>query len=72
MNLWRFSYNSILPYLKKTPLHPIRNEKELPLSVLLMIRENKKTVYSHPMSEHVPDISRIEDIDEIKKYLEMK
>ena len=38
MNLWRFPYDRILPCLEEVPLHPVRQEKELPAAVLMMLK----------------------------------
>ena len=70
MNIFMFSYDMIFPYLEKTPLHPIRNEKEIPSAIMLMIKENPKSMFCYPLSEHVPDLTEKADIPAVKKYLD--
>ena len=69
MNLFRFDYNRIFPFLERTPLHPERDEKELPATVLKMIQEYPQTLYAHPVKEHVPDLTSMADVSNVKKYL---
>ena len=70
MNLFRFKYDMIFPFLETVPLHPVRQEKELPAAVKLMIAENPKSLFCHPLREHVPDLTSKSDILTVKKYLE--
>ena len=70
MNIFKFNYSAIFPYLEKVPLHPIRNEKEIPSAVMLMLNEHPKTLSAHPLNEHVPDLTNKEDILPVKKFLE--
>lgn len=70
MNIFQFSYEMILPYLKTVPMHPVRLEKELPLAVNLMVKDNPKSMYTFPISEHVPDLTSLDDIHEVREYLE--
>ena len=53
MNIFRFLYDDILPFLVSVPLHPVRNEKELPLAVKLLVRARPQSVFTIPLSEHV-------------------
>jgi len=70
MNIFSFSYDQILPYLKVVPLHPIRKEKEIPTALKMIITEHPKSVYAYPLSEHVPDLTSKTDISIVQKYLE--
>ncbi|MHB8904645.1 MAG: sugar phosphate nucleotidyltransferase [Melioribacteraceae bacterium] len=70
MNLFRFNYDMILPFLETVPLHPVRQEKELPAAVKMMIAENPKSLFCYPLREHVPDLTSKNDILTVKKYLE--
>ncbi len=70
MNIFTLSYDSILPVLERVPLHPIRQEKELPEAVKILANENKRSVYAYPLAEHVPDLTSKHDIVHVKKYLE--
>jgi len=70
MNIFSLSYDKIFPILEKTPIHPQRNEKELPEAVKILANEIQESVYAYPLAEHVPDLTRKEDILQVKKYLE--
>lgn len=70
MNIFSLSYDMILPVLEKVPLHPVRQEKELPEAVKILADENKRSVYTFPLAEHVPDLTNKHDIIQVKKYLE--
>jgi hypothetical protein len=69
MNLWRFSCDTIRPYLERAPLHPARMERELPGAVGMMIRERPGVMKAIPISEHVPDLTSALDIGEVEEYL---
>jgi glucose-1-phosphate adenylyltransferase len=60
----------ILPYLESIPLHPERQEKELPTAVIMMIRDYPQSCYAHPLKEHVPDLTSRDDIAVVQAYLE--
>jgi len=62
MNMFRFSYDRILPCLETVPLNPIRQEKELPTAVKMMVEGDAHSVYTIPLSEHVPDLTSPSDI----------
>jgi NDP-sugar pyrophosphorylase family protein len=70
MNLFSLSYDQIFPILEKVPLHPVRQEKELPEAVKKLVNKNKSGVYTFRLSEHVPDLTDKNDIPQVKKYLE--
>ncbi|MEK9137843.1 MAG: hypothetical protein AAB393_12030 [Bacteroidota bacterium] len=69
MNIFRFSYDRILPYLESVPLHPVRQEKELPVAVKMMAAEHPRSVFTIPLSEHVIDLTSQSDIPAVKAYL---
>ncbi len=69
MNIWRFPYDRILPCLEETPLHPVRLEKELPSSVLLLLHRWPGSLFTIPLAEHVPDLTDRRDIPEVQHYL---
>lgn len=69
MNAFKFSGEAFYPYLKNCPVHPERDEKELPTALLHMINDFPKTALGIPFSEHVPDLTAKEDIAEVKAYL---
>ncbi len=69
MNLFRFDYDMILPFLESVPLHTVRDEKELPAAVVMMINKYPKSCLAFPLSEHVPDLTYRNDILAVKQYL---
>lgn len=70
MNIFVFESERFLPYLAKTPFHPIRNEKELPTAVFMYGDGEGKGFYAIPLAENVPDLTSKEDILVMQKYLE--
>lgn len=70
MNAFTIDGVKMDPFLRDCPIHPIRNEKELPTAFLNMARQHPGTTIGIPFSEHVPDLTAKEDILEVKKYLE--
>jgi glucose-1-phosphate adenylyltransferase len=62
MNAWRFSYDLMLPCLETVPLNPVRQEKELPAAVKMMVERHPRCVFTIPLSEHVPDLTSPSDI----------
>lgn len=69
MNIFRLSYDHIFPCLETVPLHPVRQEKELPAAVKMMVDRNPQAVFTIPLSEHVPDLTTQADILPVKEYL---
>jgi NDP-sugar pyrophosphorylase family protein len=69
MNIFRFSYDKIFPILESVPPHSIRQEKELPHAVKIMISKNPQSMFTIPLSEHVIDLTSQEDIPKVKEYL---
>ena len=69
MNIFKFDGRAIYPYLKNCPVHPDRNEKEIPTVLLNMIKEHPKTTLGISFSEQVPDLTSKEDIVTMKAYL---
>ncbi|SNY99510.1 sugar phosphate nucleotidyltransferase [Flagellimonas pacifica] len=69
MNAFKFDGEKMYPYLKDCPIHPERNEKELPTAFLNMLNDFPRTAKGIPFSEHVPDLTAKEDIVEVKEYL---
>jgi glucose-1-phosphate adenylyltransferase len=70
MNIFRLSYDQIFPCLETVPLHPIRQEKELPAAVKMMVDQNPCAVFTIPRAEHVPDLTLQSDILPVKEYLQ--
>ncbi|TRX48468.1 nucleotidyltransferase [Fulvivirga sp. M361] len=69
MNVFKINGKDIYEYLKNCPIHPERDEKELPTAILNFLKDNPKTVLGLPRSEHVPDLTAKEDIIQVKDYL---
>jgi NDP-sugar pyrophosphorylase family protein len=69
MNLWRFPYDRILPCLEEVPLNPLRQEKELPGAVLMMLQRWPGSLVPVPLAEHVPDLTDRNDIEVVREYL---
>lgn len=69
MNAFKFDGKMIYGYLKNCPIHPERNEKELPTALLNMLVDFPLSVVGIPASEHVPDLTAKEDILDVKQYL---
>jgi NDP-sugar pyrophosphorylase family protein len=70
MNIFRLSYDLILPYLEAVPLHPVRQEKELPAAVKMLVEQMPQAVFTIPLAEHVPDLTEQADILPVKEYLQ--
>lgn len=70
MNAFKFNGNTLYKHLQNCPLHPERDEKELPTVLLNMVKENPETTLGVPFSEHVPDLTAKEDIADVKAYLQ--
>lgn len=69
MNIFRLECDTVLPFLNAVPLHPVRNEKELPTAITAMVGRIPKSVYAYPLAEHVPDLTSINDVGRVKEYL---
>ncbi len=70
MNAFKFKGEALYPYLKNCPVHPERDEKELPTVLLNFVHDNPGMALGIPFSEHVPDLTAKEDIVEVKEYLQ--
>ena len=62
MNIFSFNGAYLYPFLENCPIHPERNEKELPEAVRLMNGSMPKNIICLPVSEHLPDLTSAEDI----------
>ena len=69
MNMFRFSYDIVAPFLEEVPLHPVRHEKELPVAVSLMIGRVPRSMFAIPASEYVPDLTERGDIETVRRYM---
>ena len=70
MNIFKLYGKDIYPFLKNCPIHPERNEKELPAAILNMCNAIPKSLKGYLLREHVPDLTSKEDISVLKKYIE--
>ena len=69
MNIFRLSYDAIVPFLESVPLHPQRGEKELPVAVNMMIERHPQSMFAISLAEHVPDLTMQTDIPTVMEYL---
>ena len=69
MNVFRLDYDTILPLLKETPIHPEREEKELTETVRMLVKQVRRGMYAIPLSEPVPDLTTIGDIGEVDSFI---
>lgn len=70
MNIFRFAYDGILSAVDHVPMHPVRQEKELPEAVRMLVRNDPEAVFTIPVSEHVIDLTSQTDIPEVQAHLE--
>lgn len=69
MNIFKFTGSETFQYFKECPLHPDRNEKEIPTVLMNFISDPKNKVVLIPLSEHVPDLTSKEDIPKLKEFI---
>jgi glucose-1-phosphate adenylyltransferase len=69
MNIFAFDGALSYPFFKACPIHPERNEKEIPTVISHMIKANPKSMMGIPFAEHVPDLTSKEDIIKMSNYL---
>jgi glucose-1-phosphate adenylyltransferase len=69
MNIYAFRYEHILPYLEQVPVHPVRQEKELPGAVRMMLADRPGSITAIPLAEPVPDLTSQDDIEEMIRTL---
>jgi glucose-1-phosphate adenylyltransferase len=69
MNIFRFDYGMIVPCLQATPVHPVRNEKELPSTLMLLLAEHPRSVYCLSRNEYVPDLTSGKDIPAMTEFI---
>ncbi|WP_306013510.1 MULTISPECIES: sugar phosphate nucleotidyltransferase [unclassified Allomuricauda] len=66
MNIFSFFGAEVYSYLKNCPMDPVRNEKELPKAVGMLVADHPKAVLCIPRSEHIPDLTDANDIQLFK------
>lgn len=69
MNIFRFSYDDILPFLNSVPLHPERGEKELPEAVRMLVKARPRSVRTYDRAEVVPDLTTVDDIPAVQQFI---
>lgn len=69
MNIWRLGYDAVLPFLESVPFHPVRNEKELPTAIMMMLAAMPNSIRALPLAEDVPDLTNQTDIAKVREYL---
>ena len=69
MNIFKLDGNDCFRYLRDCPLHPIRQEKELPAVLTAMIKDTPRSVKAVYKAEHVPDLTAKDDILTMNDYL---
>ncbi len=70
MNIFRLDYDIMLPILEQCPMHPVRQEKELPTAIKMLLENHESAMFTIPFSEKVPDLTSKDDILNVQKYLE--
>ena len=68
MNIFKFNGPIFYLFAKECPMHPIRQEKELPAALMNMVKKYPGSVVGIPMAENVPDLTSKEDIGILKNY----
>lgn len=68
-NIFAFTSADLMPFLEKTPLHPVRNEKEIPVTVRMWSNENPKGIYTIQIADVLPDLTSKHDIAEVQALL---
>jgi glucose-1-phosphate adenylyltransferase len=69
MNLFKLYGKLIFPFLEECPLHPIRQEKELPVAINNYLKVHPLSMRAFPLSEHVPDLTSKKDIVILREQL---
>lgn len=69
MNIFRFNYDIVLPFLQATPVHPVRQEKEIPGMLALLLSQHPRSVFCHGRNEYVPDLTSSKDIPLMREYV---
>ena len=68
-NIFAFTSADLMPFLEKTPLHPVRNEKEIPVTVRMWANENPNGIYTIQIADVLPDLTSKHDIAEVQALL---
>ncbi len=69
MNIFAFDGAMSFSFFKNCPIHPERNEKEIPTVISNMLKTHPKSMLGIPLAEHVPDLTSKNDIIKMRAYL---
>ena len=69
MNIFSFIGSKVYKYLKDCPVNIERGEKELASALQNMILDDKESIKTFSLCEHVPDMTYKEDIEKINNFL---
>ncbi len=69
MNIFKFEAAFAYTYFVTEPLHPLRNEKELPGVVATIARQHPRAILTIPVNEPMPDLTSKADILVVREYL---
>ena len=70
-NIFGLNAPEVISVLENTPLHPVRQEKELPVSIRMMVQNNPKSMEVVRVSDAIPDLTSKADIAEVQRFLEI-
>jgi NDP-sugar pyrophosphorylase family protein len=62
MNIFSFKGSELYPFIRNCPIHPSRDEKELPVAVMNLVQAHPKQLLCIPLSEHLPDLTSAADV----------
>ena len=62
MNIFSFFGKQLYPYLKNCPIHPERNEKELPEAIRLLNEKEPNQIECFGVNENILDLTSADDI----------
>lgn len=71
MNIFKFNGQLAYRFFKNCPIHPERQEKEIPKVLLQMIAHAIK-IKGIPFAEHVPDLTSKKDITIVEEYVQLQ
>ena len=61
-NIFSFHGGQLYPYLKNCPIHPERQEKELPTAIKMLNENEPKQIICFGREEHILDLTSAQDI----------
>lgn len=70
MNIFAFDGKIIFKYLSDCPIHPERDEKELPTAIRNMLNDYPESMKGIVSCEHVPDLTSKTDIKIMQDYIQ--